>query len=114
MSNQKREDRITHTCPVIGANGPNQEPIRCAYEPGHDGPHSISSLPTFSNGFTALERAAIEFVEASSSDEYALHLNDPKHPAWQRRMDAFGNLSRLVNYVAPSPGSEGDTADGDT
>lgn len=85
------------TCPVVGANGPNQEPIRCAYAPGHDGPHSMDSLPTFLNGHTGLERAAIEFVEASSSDEYALHLNDPKHPAWQRKMEALAELRRLVN-----------------
>jgi len=34
-------------CGVISHSGPNREPLACAYAPGHDGPHSWSTLPTF-------------------------------------------------------------------
>jgi len=35
------------TCTVICNCGPNGEPLRCGYKPGHAGDHSWSSLPTF-------------------------------------------------------------------
>ena len=34
-------------CGVVSASGPNGEPLACGYEPGHDGPHSWASQPTF-------------------------------------------------------------------
>lgn len=35
------------TCTVICPCGPNGEPLRCGYKPGHKGVHSWATLPTF-------------------------------------------------------------------
>lgn len=35
------------TCTVICNAGPNREPLRCGYKPGHKGEHSWATLPTF-------------------------------------------------------------------
>jgi len=34
-------------CGVVSMSGPNGEPLACGYWPDHDGAHSWSTLPTF-------------------------------------------------------------------
>jgi hypothetical protein len=41
---------IRAICAILSNSGPNGEPLACGYAPGHDGPHSWSTLPTFPSG----------------------------------------------------------------
>lgn len=34
-------------CGILSNSGPNGEPLACGYTPGHDGPHSWGTLPTW-------------------------------------------------------------------
>lgn len=45
---------LHYICGVISHSGPNGEPLACAYEPGHKGPHSWSTLPTFETARTPM------------------------------------------------------------
>lgn len=41
---EKADDAI---CGMVSNSGPNREPLACGYVHDHDGPHSWSTLPTF-------------------------------------------------------------------
>lgn len=91
-------------CGTICPCGPNGEPLACGYEQGHNGNHSWATLPTFLNGRTALERAAIEYVEASRSEADVAaatgRMIDPKRPTAERKTDALDTLIEEVDRAA--------------
>lgn len=88
-------------CGVIGSCGPSREPIACGYGPGHVGDHSWATLPTFVDGLTLLERAAIEYITASraEADRAARtgRMADPKAAEWERKQDALAALILAVD-----------------
>lgn len=55
-------------CGIMSNSGPNGEPLACAYTPGHDGPHSWSTLPTFPLIYQELPKLP-EFTTFASSTE---------------------------------------------
>jgi hypothetical protein len=92
---------VASVCGVTGNLGPHGEPISCGYAPGHDADHSWATLPTFVEGRTVLERAAIEFVSAERAwaDVAATsgRMTDPKRPEDERRLDAHSDLIAAVD-----------------
>lgn len=64
------------TCTVSCPCGPNREPLRCGYKPGHKGGHSWATLPTFvrphndGGGLFIQTRGALEPLEVIASREW--------------------------------------------
>lgn len=96
-------ESVSSICGTICPCGPTGEPLACGYQSGHNGPHSWATLPTFWNGRTTLERAAVEFVEAERAwaDIAAKsgRMSDAKRPEDERRIEARDALIRAVADV---------------
>ena len=43
----KQFDTLPPLCGIVCGAGPSGEPVACAYQQGHEGPHSWATLPTF-------------------------------------------------------------------
>lgn len=97
MTAQRDDSQCALICGVVCPCGPNGEPLACAFPPGHEPrEHSWATLPTFFDGRTALERAAIEYVETSRAEADRVvrtgRAMDPKSPEWERKGEALGAL----------------------
>ena len=96
MPDDQRNLSALPLCGVICPCGPEGEPLACGYEPDHDGNHSWASIPTFVNGFTALEHAALGYVQAFRAEADSVvetgRAVDVKRPTWERKQNALGAL----------------------
>lgn len=90
-------ERCAVGCPC----GPRGELLLCGFRKGHPAAHSWASLPTFFDGYTLIEKWAIEYIEASKAEAERVvrtgRASDPKAPEWERKSYALSMLIGAVN-----------------